>query len=126
MWLENLNAIKKASGKTLKQISYESGVPLGTLNKLFAGQTKDPKLDTVCSIVHALGYTLNDIDPGAKKSPSTAEAAPGDTLRSTLLHNFDQLNQEGQERLVESSDDMVRSEKYIKSDPNKLGKAKNA
>ena len=126
MWLENLNAIKKASGKTLKQISSDSGVPLGTLNKLFAGQTKDPKLDTVCAVVHALGYTLNDIDPGAKESPSTDETAPEAPLRSTLLHNFDQLNQEGQERLVETSDDMVSSGKYIKSDPAKLGKTKGA
>ena len=126
MWLDNLIALKKASGKTLNQISLDSGVPIGTLNKLFAGQTKAPKIDTVRAIVHALGYTLNDIDPGAKKSPSMAEATPGDNLRSILVHNFDQLNQEGQERLVETSDDMVSSGKYIKSDPNKLGKAKDA
>lgn len=61
-----------------------------------------------------------------KKSPNTAEAAPGDVLRSNLLHNFDQLNQEGQEKLTDYSDDLVASGKYIKTDQNKLGKAKNA
>lgn len=61
MWLDRLTAIKKASGKTLKQISFDSGVPIGTLNKLFAGQTKDPKLETVRSVVHALGHTLDDL-----------------------------------------------------------------
>lgn len=82
MWLERLAAIKKESGKTLKQISDESGVPIGTLNKLFAGQTKDPKLDTVRSVVHALGHTLDDLTDDLpqriEKSPSTAEAAPGE------------------------------------------------
>lgn len=80
MWLERLIAIKKASGKTLKQISFESGVPIGTLNKLFAGQTKDPKLDTVRAVVHALGYTLDDLTVDStlntKKSPGVAEATP--------------------------------------------------
>ena len=75
---------------------------------------------------------VEQITPKPKKSPNATEATEGekssedDTLRSTLLHNFDQLNREGQERLVETSDDMVRSGKYIKSDTHKLGKAKNA
>lgn len=80
MWFSALVELKKKSGKTLKQISEESKVPLGTLNKLFSGQTKDPKLETVQAVVHALGYTLDDLDDGqsAKKSPGTAEAAPGE------------------------------------------------
>ena len=80
MWFSALVELKKKSGKTLKQISEESKVPLGTLNKLFSGQTKDPKLETVQAVVHALGYTLDDLDDGqsAKKSPDTAEAAPGE------------------------------------------------
>lgn len=90
MWFSALVELKKKSGKTLKQISEESKVPLGTLNKLFSGQTKDPKLETVQAVVHALGYTLDDLDDGqsAKKSPSTAEAAPG----GTVLDMFDKLN----------------------------------
>ena len=47
-------------------------------------------------------------------------------LRAALLGSFDQLNQEGQEKLVDTADDMVSSGKYIKSDPDQLGKAKNA
>lgn len=67
MWFDALSELKRKSKKTLKQISDESGVPLGTLNKLFAGQTKDPKLDTVRAVVHALGYTLDDLDEGRVK-----------------------------------------------------------
>ena len=61
MWLDNLNRIKKSSGMTIEQISEASGVPKGTLNKLFAGQTKDPQLSTVSAVVHCMGYTLDDL-----------------------------------------------------------------
>lgn len=64
-------------------------------------------------------------ETGSKKSPDTAGAAPGDALRSILVQNFDQLNQEGQERLVETSDDMVSSGKYIKSGKTQLGEAQD-
>ena len=62
----------------------------------------------------------------AKKSPSTAETASGDTLRSTLLYNFDQLNQEGREKLVDLSDDLVSTGKYIKSGQNRMDNTKGA
>ena len=62
MWIDALVSLKKKSGKTLKQIADESGVPLGTLNKLFAGQTKDPKLETIRAVVYALGFTLDDLE----------------------------------------------------------------
>lgn len=118
MWLERLTAIKKESGKTLKQISEESGVPIGTLNKLFAGQTKDPKLDTVRSVVHALGHTLDDLtdDPPqrTKKSPSAAEAAPGEdhiTLEeSNRLLDALGLTRQGQDL---SDDDLAFLEHII-------------
>lgn len=99
VWLDNLVAIKKASGKTLNQIASDSGVPIGTLNKLFAGQTKDPKLDTVRSVVHALGHTLDDLDDspkGIKKAPLYSSEA------QRLAADYDSLDGHGQKvvRLV--------------------------
>lgn len=77
MWFDALVELKKRSKKTTKQISDESGIPIGTLNKLFAGQTKDPKLDTIRSVVHTLGFTLDDLEMDIKNpSPSTDESAP--------------------------------------------------
>lgn len=65
MWLESLNQMKKLCGKTTKQISIESQVPEGTLNKLFAGQTKDPQYSTLKAVVHCLGFTVNDLEDEA-------------------------------------------------------------
>ncbi len=125
-WFENLKKIKSESGMSIHEIATKSGLPEPTLEKIFSGATKSPGINTVQTVVHALGYTLNDIDPDTKNPPAQPEDEPGDDLRSILIRNFDQLNQEGQERLVETSDDMVSSGKYIKSDKNQLGKAQGA
>lgn len=125
-WFENLKKIKAESGMSIHEIAIKSGLPEPTLEKIFSGATKSPGIYTVQTVVHALGYTLNDIDPGTKKSPGGAEGGDGDELRSILVHNFDQLNQEGQEILVEQSDTMVSSGKYIKTDKNQLGKTQRA
>ena len=83
MWLEKLNHLKKLSGMTIEQISAASGVPKGTLNKLFAGQTKDPQLSTVSAVVHCMGYTLDDL------SDNTANGKVALTpQQSALLSSF--------------------------------------
>ena len=93
MWIDNLSELKKRSGKTLKQISEESGVPLGTLNKLFAGQTKDPKLETIWAVVKSLGFTLDDLDE-TKKAPTPsnddaeAKVDPGKLYEALIQLGF--------------------------------------
>lgn len=130
-WFDNLKKMKSDSGMATREIAEKSGLPEPTLEKIFSGATKNPGVNTIQSLVHTMGYTLNDIDScalpysvgGAASGEHMLEADP---LRSTLLHNFDQLNQEGQERLVETSDDMVSSGKYIKIEPVELSNAKEA
>ncbi len=107
MWLDRLNIFKKESGKTIKQVSEESGIPVGTLNKLFSGQTQNPKLDTVREVVHTLGHTLDDLFdplPGQQKDLTEGE--------EKLIELYRTLNDEGKERLIETADDMVQSKKY--------------
>lgn len=69
-WLVKLKEMKQSSGLTTKEISDGSGIPEPTLEKLFSGATKDPKLNTVMQLVHFLGYTLDDLVPAQKKAAS--------------------------------------------------------
>lgn len=62
MGLEKINEYKKKMGLTTEELSKLSGVPVGTLNKILSGATKDPKLETLKSIARVLGLTLNDFD----------------------------------------------------------------
>lgn len=67
-WLDTLTYMRKQSGMGLDELSEKSGVPKGTLSKITAGITKAPPLETMRSIVYAMGYTLQDLDDGMKSS----------------------------------------------------------
>lgn len=122
-----INEIRKSKHLSIDELCERSGIPKGTLSKITAGITTSPTLDTVRAIANALNCTLDDLDDKPfedKESPDTAETE--EDLWAILEWNFKQLNLEGQERLVETSDDMVNSGKYIKTDKNQLGKAQGA
>lgn len=115
-WFDRLRMLKKESGMTIQQVADLSGVPLSTLNKLFAGRTEDPKLDTIRSVVHAMGYTLNDLEDNveAKESPGTAEAIPGDQDEAVIMNFVGELSEDQQELLI------VLLQKMIEQNQRKL------
>ena len=60
-WLDRLRKFKDMSNETYKTISEKTDIPQTTIEKIFCGRTKDPKLNMMKSIVHCLGYTLDDL-----------------------------------------------------------------
>ncbi len=72
MGLEKISEYKKKLGMTTEELSEKSGVPLGTLNKILSGATKDPKLETLKAIAHVLGLSLDDFDDKKKSYTSRA------------------------------------------------------
>ena len=61
---EMISRYRKDAGMTIDELSEASGVPKGTLNKIIAGTTKAPTLDTMKAIAKALGKRLADFDDG--------------------------------------------------------------
>lgn len=115
-WFDRLRMLKKESGMTIQQVADLSGVPLSTLNKLFAGRTEAPKLDTIRSVVHAMGYTLDDLEDDVKtaRSPGTAEAIPGDQDEAVIMNFVGELSEDQQELLI------VLLQKMIEQNQRKL------
>lgn len=62
MGLEKINEIRREKRMDLATLAELSGVPYGTLSKITAGITKDPKLETVKSIARTLGVTIDVFD----------------------------------------------------------------
>lgn len=99
-----INEIRKQKGMSIDDLCERSGIPKGTLSKITAEITTSPTLDTVRAIANALGCTLDDLAQGTKKSPSTAEAAPGEDVSNM----FDKLNNLlVSEGLIKDGDDLT-------------------
>ena len=97
-------------------------LPDSTVRGIVRRKQDTVALEVAFKLSDGLGVSLEKLNG----MPEKEDRQETDPLRSTLLYNFDQLNQEGRERLVETSDDMVSSGKYIKSNPDRLGNKKRA
>ena len=62
MGLNKIAEMRKTRGWTIDELSDRSGVPVSTIKKISAGITKRPNIETVKAIVHAMGFTLDDLD----------------------------------------------------------------
>ncbi len=65
MTVEEMREIKKARGYTYEQIAEKSGVPLGTVQKIFSGETQSPRYATLQALEAAfrekkVSYYLDD------------------------------------------------------------------
>ena len=54
MTLDEMKRIKQERGISLAQLSELSGVPLGTLQKIFSGETEHPRYATRLAVENAL------------------------------------------------------------------------
>lgn len=122
MWLESLRKMKLKSGLTTDEISKGSGIPVPTLEKLFAGATKEPKLPTIQKLVYFLGYTLEDlfIDDRIHLKERKTELTKQELSR--LSDAMSQLNEEGREKVVEYAEDLAAGGRYKKHSQDAMGK----
>lgn len=117
MWLDKLRQMKKKSGKTSQMISDETGISKSTIDKLLTGRTNDPALSMVRSIVHCLGYTLDDLDD-TKKDVVYVTQSENDVQKKKLLENYEKLNENAQYTLVRYSDFLTEDRANLKDDYN--------
>ena len=74
MDLEKMKKRKKELGITNQELSERSGVPLGTVNKIFSGATKSPQYDTILALETVLGMTFYRDEDGPYVSSVHEEA----------------------------------------------------
>lgn len=123
MWLDRFNNLRRTSGMSLDELSERSGVPKGTLAKITSGITKSPALETMRSLVYAMGYTLNDLEE-PKNTPTPSADDAGVLTKEELSRisaAMDQLNEEGRERVVEYAEDLAAGGRFKKPCAAELG-----
>ena len=99
-WLKKLREFESENNLTYKQIADNTGIALTTVEKLFSGRTKDPKLNMITKIVNSLGHTpaelVSEYNPVFFLSDSEKE----------LVSKTRKLDTEGKKRI----DDTLKSE----------------
>jgi len=73
MTLEEMKKIKKEKGYSMAQLSEYSGVPLGTLQKIFSGETESPRYATRQALERALLEGEGGYDFGQDTAPKVEE-----------------------------------------------------
>lgn len=99
MGLEKISEYKKKLGLTTAELAERSGVPLGTLNKILSGATKDPKLETLKAIARVLGLTLDDFDDN--NAPNSRNTTPPyEQMEILIARNGRELSTEERMHLI--------------------------
>lgn len=114
---ERVTALKNERGMTSEQLSRESGVPLGTLNKILAGITDEPKLSVVLAIARAFdcpigrlldgdGHLSDSLDEDERRVIGKYRRldANGRELVETVMDKH--LSQHGAEEVAESAEEI--------------------
>ena len=106
-WLEKLRELKSKTTETYKSIAQKTGIPQTTIEKLFSGRTKDPKLNMIRSVVHCLGFTLDDLIE-EDKCTNAPVLAPDEDF---LVTSYRQLSDQGKEYILQTMDMAINTYK---------------
>lgn len=84
-----LKLLKEKRKLTNQQLSDLSGVPIGTINRIMAGQTDNPSFQTVCDIVMAMDGSLDELVGIKDETPLEKKAANKDLIQlyESMLEN---------------------------------------
>lgn len=109
----------KERREALRLKQSELGAMLGVTGSAignYENGVSSPKADILYKVFDVLQCDANYLfqDDMAEKNSASVKAD------ETLLSLFHDLNEEGQEKLLGYADDLVQSEKYIKTDTRKL------
>ena len=105
-----LNRLKKSKSEKklrVEDISRISNVPIGTVSKIFAGITTDPKISTVISIAESLNVSIDYLIYGKRETGLREE-------ESYIIKKYRQLNTDDQEE-VNAILDVKLAKTYRKS-----------
>jgi len=91
--------MKQERGLKTEELAQMSGVPIGTLNKILNGQTKNPSLETVFALAHALGCSADDFDDEDTIKKDNPIAGMPEEIQN-LISKWDKLSTENKLKIT--------------------------
>lgn len=117
MGLEIINIIKKEKGMTSKQLSEKSKVPIGTLNKILNGQTKNPAYETIFALAKALDCS---VDMFCDKKDTQISMPILSKEETTLLENYNKLNELGKKEANKRVAELTEINRYLNNTTDEI------
>lgn len=111
---QRIKELRLQNKMTLLEVANAIGVSEGTVQRYESGNIRNLKYDTIVSLANALNTS-----PAHLMGWDTDDLIGAPALsdpEQTLVGNYRKLNAEGQEKLIDYSDDLVSSPKYKKCD----------
>jgi repressor LexA len=118
---KNLLHYRKRKRLTQKALAYALGVSHNTISQWESG-TNSIDIDTLYRVCKILCVSINDMY-GAYANALTEQYSKAE---KKIIDDFRLLNTEGQEKIIEYIDDLKKSGKYIKSNPDGMADKKQA
>ena len=104
---------------SVRALTNAIGISYSTLDSALKRGISNAGVSTMIRVFQALNLDIENIQRGDLYYAEEKENAPSGK-DAALLDMYHQLNEEGQEKLLDYADDLVKSDKYIKTDPRQL------
>ena len=113
---EKIKELRISKGLSQEQLGELIGVKRAAINKYETGRVVNIKRTTLQKLADVLGVRPADLldDVDASVMPDRYCGEQTDPAEEHLLSTFRQLNDEGQEKLVDYADDLAASGRYKK------------
>lgn len=115
MFYDQFAKLCSIRGVSRTKACIDCGVSRTAWHKWESGAT--PNGATINKFSAYFGVPVGQLLGENEKTPTlTAKDERNDSMENKLIELYRELNEEGQEKLIDYADDMVRSGKYIKTD----------
>lgn len=116
---EKLKELILANYKSIRAFTVAASIPYSTVDNIFKRGIGGTAVTTVVRICDLLGITVEGITHGIiEPKENSAQLTP---TQVKLLDSFDQLNDEGQTKVMDYAEDLCRTGYYKKCPASGLG-----
>ena len=118
-----LKELRKNSHKTQEEMAALIGLTRGAYANIENGR-REPDFDALNKFADFFGVSVDYLIGRDEQTPKPIAEASRDGLtaeEASLLRNFRELNEEGQEKMLDYADDLVQSGKYKNRDTVFMG-----
>lgn len=120
-----IRELREEKGMQQKELAIDLCVSQPTVSDWESGR-KVPSARSTQKLADYFNVSIDYLLGRDEKKPAPTDGYRLNEREKELIRLFRELNQEGQELLVDTADTMVSSDKYKKSATAQLGKAKGA